>query len=43
MEINFSTVYIQDVHNYLKSNPELFYKGGEEFIQSAGDYDPKKK
>ena len=42
IQINFSTAYINDVHGYLKSNQELFYRGGEEFIQSPGDYHPKK-
>jgi S-sulfosulfanyl-L-cysteine sulfohydrolase len=36
--MNLSIAYINDVHGYLESHPELFYRGGEEYIEKAGGY-----
>lgn len=36
--MNLSIVYVNDVHGYLEPHPELFYKGGTEYIDTAGGY-----
>lgn len=36
--MNLSIGYINDVHGYLEPHPELFYKNGEEIIETAGGY-----
>ncbi|MGN6248584.1 MAG: bifunctional metallophosphatase/5'-nucleotidase [Ginsengibacter sp.] len=36
--MELSIAYINDVHGYLEPHPELFYKDGEDFIETAGGY-----
>ena len=36
--MNLSIAYINDVHGYLEPHAELFYKGGNEIIETAGGY-----
>jgi 5'-nucleotidase len=36
--MTLSIAYINDVHGYLESHPELFYKGSREIIETAGGY-----
>lgn len=36
--MDLSIAYINDVHGYLEPHPELFYKGGEDVIETAGGY-----
>jgi 5'-nucleotidase len=36
--MQLSIAYINDVHGYLEPHPELFYKGGKEFIETAGGF-----
>lgn len=36
--MNLDIAYINDVHGYLEPHPELFYKDGEEYIETAGGY-----
>lgn len=36
--MQLSIAYINDVHGYLESHNELFYKGAKELIQEAGGY-----
>ncbi|GAC1422715.1 MAG: hypothetical protein NVSMB67_19940 [Flavisolibacter sp.] len=36
--MQLSIAYINDVHGYLEPHPELFYKEGNEIIETAGGY-----
>lgn len=36
--MKLSIAYVNDVHGYLESHPELFYEGEKEFIKMAGGY-----